>query len=343
MKVANAMGQVSKASRGRKIFKTLWRLLLLLLIVLVVFAIISPTPTSMLIRFAFRNGVAVAPDNYERIESRVTAFKDLTYPSKFEGNLADIYVPKDEEGPFPVVIWVHGGAFVGGDKKDIEIYATSLANEGFVVVCMNYRLAPEAKYPTPIVQTEEVYLWLKDIADTYSMDMYRLVLAGDSAGAHIVAQFAAIQSNDSYATEMKFEQKVPLETLKALLLYCGPYDVSKITVGSNGILNFFLSRAAWAYFGVRGWVGVFSEQATISKHITSQFPPTFITDGNTASFEEHGLELANALEQKNVMVETYFIPLDVERTAHEYQFIMNTPSGEESFIRTVEFLRRYTE
>ena len=343
MKAANTMGQGNKSSRGRKIFKTIWRLLILLLTALVVFTIISPTPTSMLIRFAFRNGVAVAPDNYGLVETRVTAFKDLTYPSKFGGNLADIYVPKDEEGPFPVVIWAHGGAFVGGDKKDIEIYATSLANEGFVVVCMNYRLAPEAKYPTPIIQTEEVYHWLKDVADTYSMDMDCLVLAGDSAGAHIVAQFAAIQSNSVYAAEMEFEQIIPLDTLKALLLYCGPYDVSKIAAGSNGILNFFLNRAAWAYFGVRDWVGVFSEQATISNHVTSQFPPTFITDGNTASFEEHGLGLANVIEQNNVIVETYFIPLDVERTAHEYQFIMNTPSGEESFARAVEFLRRYVK
>ena len=315
----------------------------LVLVAAMAFAVLSPIPAAMAIRFAFREGNAVPPENYEDIASRVEAFKNLRYPSAYKDNLADIYVPKGKEGPFPVVLWIHGGAFVGGDKRDVEIYATALAAEGIAVVCMNYRRAPDAKYPVPVIQTEEAYCWLADIADTYAFDMARFALAGDSAGAHIAAQFAAIQSNAVYAREMGFEQAVPLETLRAVLLFCGPFDVAKIGKFSHPLFSFFMKRAAWAYMGVSEWEEPHLSQMTIANHITKDFPPAFITDGNRMSFEEHGRELAEALEAKGVAVETYFVSLETDEIAHEYQFIMNTEAGKESFQKVVWFLKRQAD
>ena len=330
-------------SKGkRKVWRTILRAVALLLLAAAAFALVSPLPVSFALRAAFRISPAVAPDNYEEIENQVEVIHNLVYPSEYQDNVADIYIPKDKEGPFPVVLWVHGGAFVGGSKGDVALYATALAAEGIAVVCMDYRRAPEAKYPVPVMQTEDAYLWLRDISDTYSFDIDRFVLAGDSAGAHIVAQFAAIQSSAAYADEMDFDQIVPLPALKAVLLFCGPFDAAKIDAGPNPVVNFLLARVAWAYFGTTDWSKDFAHQATISRHITESFPPTFISDGNRLSFEEHGRELADALRGSGVPVETCFIPIDTERTAHEYQFIMNTPAGKESFRQALKFLQEYT-
>ena len=216
--------------------------------------------------------------------------------------------------------------------------AAALAAEGVAVACMNYRRAPEAKYPVPVIQTGEAYLWLRDNASTYAIDHERFIIAGDSAGAHIAAQFAALQSNAAYAEEMNFSQTVPLDTFKALLLFCGPFDAAKISESSNPVMNFFMGRAAWAYTGDKKWIAHLSGQMTISNHITEDFPPAFITDGNSMSFEEHGRQLADALERKNIRAETYFIPFETEKTAHEYQFVMNTSAGRESFRRALDFI-----
>ena len=329
--------------KKRKLSKIILRCIVCLLAAAVVFTLLSPVPVSILIRAVFNKKIAVAPDGFEEIKSNVKVIKNATYPSEYKDNAADIYLPENQEGPFPVVLWIHGGAFVGGDKEDIEIYATALAAKGFAVVCMNYRRAPEAKYPIPIAQTNEAYLWIKDVADQYLFDTDRLVLAGDSAGAHVAAQFAVIQSNPSYAAEMEFNQSVPLHTLKAVLLFCGPFDVAKMEDGRNSIMNFFIGRAAWAYFGKKDWGKYFSGQATIANHVTGQFPPTFITDGNKLSFEEHGRALADVLKNNGVWVETHFIPIDTETTGHEYQFIMNTSAGEESFRKTVQFIQKCIE
>ena len=340
-KAKNAKPLIKK--KKRKWLRSILAIAAFLFIFILLFSIFTPIPASLMIRTAFKNGIAVAPNNYEAIKETVTVTNDLNYPSKYKDNSADIYIPKNKEGLFPVVLWVHGGAFVGGDKRDIEIYATALASEGIAVVCINYQRAPEAKYPTPIIQMEEAYLWLKNISNEYSIDINRLILAGDSAGAHIAAQFAAIQSNTSYANEMAMNQIVPLNTIKSILLFCGPFDVAKIAENNNSLINFFMERAAWAYFGKKNWNEQFSFQATISNHITDNFPPAFITDSNTLSFEEHAKNLAGVLKKNNVPVETYFIPINVEETAHEYQFVMNTPSAEESFKKTVSFIKKYAE
>ena len=302
---------------------------------------LTPVPLALIVRKVFEKSPAVAPNGYEEIKQQVIVTKDLTYPSKYKDNSADVYIPKDKEGSFPVILWVHGGAFVGGDKKDVEIYATVLASEGYAVVCMNYERAPEAKYPVPVLQTEEAYIWLKTISTDYQIDIERLILAGDSAGAHIAAQFALIQSNTEYAIEMEREPIVPLETFKAVLLFCGPYDVLKISKNGNFIFDFILGRMAWAYSGERNWLKHFAVLGTINNHVTKDFPPAFISDGNTMSFENHGRELAEILKEKSVPVETYFVPVETEIIKHEYQFIMNTPIGEQSFEKTLEFIKKY--
>ena len=338
-----AVPENSPLKRKHKVLCIILGVVAFFLAVSIAFIFLSPIPASLVMRAAFNKQIAVAPDNFEEMKSRVEVIKDLSYPSEYKDNTADIYIPKDKEGPFPVVLWIHGGAFVGGNKEDAGIYATALASEGIAVVCMNYQRAPEAKYPAPIVQTGEVYLWITNISGKYSFDINRFVMAGDSAGAHITAQFAAIQSNPSYADEMGFNQIVPLDTLKAVLLFCGPFNAGKMNEGSSSIMNFLIGRAAWGYFGRKDWAEYFSYQATISNHITTDFPPTFITDGNKLSFEEHGRELAEILEGKNVPVETYFIPIDTETAEHEYQFIMNTFTGKESFNKTVKFIKEYIE
>src|SRR5699024_6944028 len=114
--------------------------------------------------------------------------------------------PKDKQERLPVIFWVHGGAYVGGDKSDIAQYAILMAAEGYHVISMNYSRAPEGTYPTPILQLAEIYQYSEAEADKMAIDLDQVFFAGDSAGAQIIAQFANTQVNDAYAAETNLPQ-----------------------------------------------------------------------------------------------------------------------------------------
>nr|WP_238942741.1 alpha/beta hydrolase [Planococcus beigongshangi] len=157
----------------------------------------------------FEGGVAVKPKNYGEIEAQVQIERDLSYGSAYKKGTLDIIAPKNFIGRLPVIFWVHGGAFLGGDKSDITEYAVQVASKGYIVVNMNYQLAPGAKYPTPLHQMNEAYRFIEKQAEVYSMDMDRLYFAGDSAGAQIVSQFVNVQVEKDYAQLVGIEGIVP--------------------------------------------------------------------------------------------------------------------------------------
>ena len=301
---------------------------------------VSPVPAALLLRKLFENPTLAPPNGYAAMEETVTAHLDLDYPSAYADHTLDLYLPETADGNLPVVLWVHGGGYVGGDKSDVRYYATALASNGYAVISMNYQRAPEAKYPVPIVQIGEVVRWMVSAAERYSLDPNRLVLAGDSAGAHSAATFSLIQTNPDYAEKSGFTATLPADALKGLLLYCGPYDVPLIDE-IPGIFGFMLARAGWAYFGARDWAAQYGEIATVRHHVTTQYPPTFITDSGSNSFEIQGKALADTLERAAVPVTRYFMPADTEKTTHEYQFLMNTPAGAECYRLTLQFLAAY--
>ena len=309
----------------------------LLVLVIIFFAItsITPIPISFVIRKIFDTPISTEPNNYFLYENEVSLIKNISYPSKYKNNVADLYLPK-EGSNHPLIIWIHGGAYVGGDKRDVKEYATVLAANGYAVFSANYERAPESKYPNQIRQIEEIYKFAAKESEKYNLDLNNLFLAGDSAGAHMISQFALIQTSLEYANIMNFNQVMDIDTIKGILLYCGPYNVRKIDEIKNKTISFLFSQAAWAYFGSKNWQRDFGDVATIKNHVTAKFPPVFITDGNS-SFKEHALELIEELRKLNTETD-YFFP-DNKSSLHEYQFKLDTDDGMRSIELTLNFLK----
>jgi acetyl esterase/lipase len=98
----------------------------------------------------------------------------------------DVYAPQTGERQ-PVLVWVHGGGFVRGDKHHRANIGYWGAREGFVTVLPNYRLAPEHRWPSGAQDVISVWQWLQSHAGRFGGDPSRIVLAGESAGAAHVA------------------------------------------------------------------------------------------------------------------------------------------------------------
>lgn len=129
-----------------------------------------------------RPGVVVPAPAPQAFETR-----SLPYVVRDSGSLlAEVNVPHGT-GPFPAVLLVHGGGWVGGEPSDMAALARRLAQQGFVTVNIAYRLAPEHRHPAQADDLATALAWTRQQADALRVDPQRVGVWGYSAGAHLAA------------------------------------------------------------------------------------------------------------------------------------------------------------
>ena len=196
----------------------------------------------------------------------VTECRDISYGSHGKWNLLDVYYPEGTTQALPTIVSIHGGGYVYGSKEIYRRYGMDMAKRGFAFVNFNYRLAPKWKFPTPLYETNAVMEWICKNAQRYHLDPSRIILLGDSAGAQLTSQYAAIYANPEYAAT--FPIQVPNITLRCLGLNCGMYD--------------FKERAASPRKGIQlDYLGTKlpdnDPRFEVLENIRENYPPAFIT------------------------------------------------------------------
>jgi acetyl esterase/lipase len=113
---------------------------------------------------------------------------DLAYAGVSPAQRLDVYLPNTGEGPFPVFVYVHGGAFAIGDKAHDQTgpYFMGL-DYGYAVVAINYRLSGEAIFPAAVEDVKAAIRWLRAHGADYELDVSRIVAGGQSAGGNLAA------------------------------------------------------------------------------------------------------------------------------------------------------------
>lgn len=289
--------------------------------------------------FAKNEPTAALPDYPEKL-ARVTVFRDLDYGSVHKNGELDIIVPTETHGLVPVIFWIHGGAYIAGDKDGAEVYLVELADKGYAGVNINYQLAPEAKYPVPLVQIGEAYAYIAARAGMYGLDMSRVYFAGDSAGAQMAAQFTNLQVNPEYAHLAGIPAiMTEPQTIRGALLFCGPYDIRQFASSDDQNIARVYNFIAESYLGVKDWqTSPQAQTATIVDKVDASFPPAFITDGTVTSFPEHARALHDELTAQGV--DSTLILYPEAELPHEYQFTMTEEHAARTFVSLVEFLDR---
>lgn len=299
--------------------------------------LLSPWPSVWLIRQVFDSGAAKASEKLEKHVPAGITLSTHVYDRSEKDAVLDIIRPPTANPRAPVIVWIHGGGFVSGRRQDITNYLKVLAGRGFNVVNIDYTIAPEAHYPTPIRQVHSALAYLSREGGRLGIDPSRLVLAGDSAGAQIAAQVTATATNPDYARLVEVTPAIRPEQLVGVMLFCGVFDVTQMGKG-GGILGWFVSSATWAYSGNRDGAGI--ETMSIAPHVTPAFPPAFISAGNADPLGPQSVAVARALESKGVRVTRLFFPPDHQPPlGHEYQFDLDTADGRLAMERSVAWLR----
>lgn len=323
----------------KRTFKIIGICLLLLIIVGVGSIFLSPRPVTWFLKKSFAGGIEVEAADYGIAKRKTTMDTDIEYSSKYKSSTFDLIKYKGDLKYVPTIFWIHGGAFVAGDKNDVRKYATYIASHGYNVVNINYPLAPSVAYPIPLQQIDQAYKFVKKNAAKYGLDLNNIYIAGDSAGAQLTAQFVSIQMNKNYSNTAKIGQSIDPNTIRGAILFCGPYDMKEVqTHASSRFIKFVFKRVGWAYFGKYNWEDEkMTKETSLLRNVPEKFVSTFITDGNTGSFESQGRKFATLLE-KRTGVKQVFYSQSEGKLGHEYQFQMNTKAAQNTFTELLNFL-----
>jgi len=200
-----------------------------------------------------------------------------------EGLRGELYVPKGE-GPFPCVLYLHAGWFIMWSAAHVRRIATRIAERGFLVLNLDYRLAPEYPFPAAVDDCVFTARWLRDHAADHGGDPLRLLVGGDSVGANLSA--TTILAADD------------VELRGALLLY-GVFDLP-------GVLAEPLTNAGLAEISTLAYLGTgFTKRwrdPLVSPFYAdvAGFPPCYVSCGDEDSLLSQSLAMARKLHLANV-------------------------------------------
>lgn len=262
---------------------------------------------------AKRDAGLVYPDNIVRVE-------DISYgPHKM--NVLDVYRPQSTEPKLPVIVSVHGGGWVYGDKKLYSHYCMSLAKRGFVVVNFTYRLSPENKFPCHLEDTVKVFKWVLKNGTQFGMDLEHVFAVGDSAGGNILALFSAMCTNPEFAS--KFHFQVPEGFVpKAIALNCAVLDMDAARNGSSGTTMELMKDVL-----PKGKMEQYLQLANPIAHVNEKFPPCFIMTSNEDFLKEQPESFKKKLDTCGVPYVYKFYGDETNKLGHVFHLDMRNEVG----------------
>ena len=247
----------------------------------------------------------------------ITECRNISYGSFGQWSLLDVYTPKGTAAPLPTIVSIHGGGYVYGTKEIYRRYGMDMARRGFAFVNFNYRLAPKWKFPTPLHDTNAVMEWICKNASRYYLDPQRIILVGDSAGAQLASQYAAIATNPEYAAH--FDLKVPRIRIRALGLNCGMYDpIAFCGKRATGL--------AKDYLGPKPDLN--DPRLKVLDAITSHYPPAYITTACHDFLRAHAEPMCDLLTAKGIPAAWKCYGSEADRTvAHVFHVNILLPDA----------------
>lgn len=149
---------------------------------------------------------------------------DLAYAETSPAQKLDLYLPARHGDLVPLVVYVHGGAFMGGDKGDELRGLPGLLDAGIAMASVNYRLSGEATFPAGGADVFAAVRWLKAHAADYGIDPDRFGAWGDSAGATLVSLLGTVGDQKSVMDDAGLGNEGISSAVRAVVDFYGPSD-----------------------------------------------------------------------------------------------------------------------
>jgi acetyl esterase len=250
---------------------------------------------------------------------------------------ADVIVPEGD-GPFPVLVYLHGGGWICGSPTTHRKLASRFAEAGYLVFNVDYRMAPEFAFPTPFDDCVEAIRWAARVADQYGGDATRLAVGGDSAGGNLSSAAAIALSDDD-----------SVKISAALLIY-GVFDFAAIGEAAPASTapapdpamaeagQKLIELMVGSYLGTESERGPKMADPRVSPlHAADRLPPSHIVCGDADPLVAQARTLAESLENAGVEHECVI----VEGMPHGYAQMEFFPQARQSIDQMVAFLGKH--
>jgi acetyl esterase/lipase len=266
--------------------------------------------------------------------ARVTA--DVGYGPDAEQRL-DIIEPH-RDGVRPVLLYFHGGGWISGDKASHERICRSLATSGFVTFNVNYRLAPRHRFPAQAQDVARAIDWVRRHGQRYGADASRVVLAGDSAGAHLASWYATCLDNPLLRQAAAIDTPLPREALKGLALFYGVYDLVRARGCRFPFIRLYLQSLM---DGERPASADALDFASPARHVTAGLPPVFLCAGESDGLFPESVAYAEALRNAGVELTTlFFTRTQHPEATHGFLYLQRRACTRLALDKVGEFLAR---
>lgn len=243
--------------------------------------------------------------------------KDVTYAVLARGGnnralKADVYYPKKFKGKLQAVIIVHGGGWRSGDKSMHEPLARQLALNGFFVMCAEYQLSLEAKYPAAVHNLKAAVRWLRSQAGEYALDESKIAIIGGSAGGQLASLVGTTNGNTAFEGSDGYEKFS--SSVQAVIDLDGLLDFTHAE-------NLAVKRND--YSADVFWLGGFYDsipdrwkEASPITHVTASTPPFLFINSSQTRFHAGCKEMVEKLQSLGIKAEV----VQLEGAPHSYWF-----------------------
>lgn len=194
---------------------------------------------------------------------------DVTYCSSGGASqLLDLYIPSKGAATFPLVVYIHGGSWVSGSKDEeaLSQYLPALAQAGYVVASLNYRLAPQYTFPAQVDDVKCAIRFLRAHAGQYHINAGHVAAVGESAGGYLAAFTGATGNLGQFKTTAYTNGS---DAVQAVVDISGPADFTNAAGASNAAM-----QTAYTFLG-----SAQPATASVTTYITPHAAPFLILHG----------------------------------------------------------------
>lgn len=258
----------------------------------------------------------------------------MPYDTASNRQKLDVYLPKGE-GPFPVIINIHGGGFMSGHKswEGTTAVVNSAMPRGYAVVSINYRLSDEAIFPAAVEDVFSAIRHIKDNAKLYRLDANRIAAWGASAGGNL-AVMAATRGNVEDGTD-----------IQAAITMFAPlaFDHMDEQIAELNLVRTPVNHPASIY---SDYVGAEVGTREAAGAVFAADPMSYITPDDPPVFIQHGLADNHVPPQQSQMLASALIPVIGEENV-ELKFFEGAGHGggvfetDENLNKIYNFLDRH--
>ncbi len=222
---------------------------------------------------------------YKNVYSSLYKETDIPYADRSESEKLDIYWPDKFDGPYPVIVSIHGGGYCTGDKVGSDaLVAWEGLKRGYAVVSVNYRLSDEATFPAQINDVKAAIRFIKAHGAEYDLKPDKIAVWGSSAGGTLSA-LAGATADVKELSDLSLGNPDQSERVQAVVDWCGPMNLLTMDdqYEESGVKGFPTNIPT--SYGSKYLGGLVAEHPDLAAKAN---PETYITPDDPPIFIQHG-------------------------------------------------------